>query len=613
LSKINKKGKIRRNRKAVSPVLAVLMMVAVAIAASLVAYAWIMNYLAFTTAKTGRAIQIQSFAEKSDGTELWVYVQNVGQGVVEFDPEDCCYVNNGLESASIEPVFNTLDEGNTATLTIALSPPLDVTETAKIRIVTIDGTFTEVSSVPYISEAVNHAPVLSTIGDKSTDEETLLIFDVDATDPDVGQTLAFSLEGTVPPGASINSGTGVFTWTPTEAQGPGDYSITVRVTDNGSPALYDEEIITITINEVNRAPVIDSYLPVAEPTVLEGGSQDLSITCHDPDGTTPTESWLLDDVAVGTGLSYTYSPNYNSAGPHIVKVVVSDGSLTAEHQWTVTVTDVPQNLPHYVDTNNAVHDTNVGSHSSFPDMKNDGSYDALTEGNVAVTGESWISPTSYTSSDWSNEANAYDNNLGTRTSYDVSDDHWSPWLILNYPSTTGTKIRYYAEREDTNIDNLQIDVYTTSWQNVYSGAPTVGAWTNVTFSSRTTTAIRFRFYNNHNWQNRYAYVYEVDVLSVSPPNYQLDLEVQFTGVTDYTYYTQLEIKTGTLATENLAVYYWSGSAWIQLPSALSANTVNTYSVSLTGTGFELRFYDQTRTSDTTQSSWQIDYVRLVAP
>ena len=49
-------------------------------------------------------------------------------------------------------------------------------------------------------------------------------------------TLSFSLDAGAPAGATITPA-GAFSWTPTEAQGPGVYSITVRVTDNGTPPL----------------------------------------------------------------------------------------------------------------------------------------------------------------------------------------------------------------------------------------------------------------------------------------------------------------------------------------------------------------------------------------
>jgi len=50
-------------------------------------------------------------------------------------------------------------------------------------------------------------------------EETLLTFTATATDADVpAQSLTFSLDAGAPTGAGMTSG-GVFTWTPTEAQG----------------------------------------------------------------------------------------------------------------------------------------------------------------------------------------------------------------------------------------------------------------------------------------------------------------------------------------------------------------------------------------------------------
>jgi len=102
---------------------------------------------------------------------------------------------------------------------------------------------------------INTAPVLAAIGDRIVNESQLLTFTARATDSDVpANTLTFSLLN-APAGASIDPATGVFSWTPTEGQGPGSYNLTVRVTDNGTPNLYDEETITITVtvNQVNTA------------------------------------------------------------------------------------------------------------------------------------------------------------------------------------------------------------------------------------------------------------------------------------------------------------------------------------------------------------------------
>lgn len=94
----------------------------------------------------------------------------------------------------------------------------------------------------------NSPPALDPVGDKTVDEEKLLSFTATASDPDVGETLSFSLLG-APPGAAIDPRTGIFRWTPTEAQGPGAYRFAVRVTDSGSPPLADDETITVTVNE----------------------------------------------------------------------------------------------------------------------------------------------------------------------------------------------------------------------------------------------------------------------------------------------------------------------------------------------------------------------------
>ncbi len=91
--------------------------------------------------------------------------------------------------------------------------------------------------------AVPDAPVLASIGNKSAIKNTLLTFTATATDADKGNKLSFSLIG-APAAASINATSGIFTWTPTTT---GNFTFKVRVTDNSTSALYDEEQITVTV------------------------------------------------------------------------------------------------------------------------------------------------------------------------------------------------------------------------------------------------------------------------------------------------------------------------------------------------------------------------------
>jgi flagellin-like protein len=131
--------KIRRFRKAVSPILAVLLMIAIAIIAAIVAYMWIMGYIRFTTNKAGKAIQIQSVAHT--GTYLLVYVQNVGDGSVKFIQAECLYVDGLLQAGAHVHPIDWVKNGEIAQIDSELAVTLG--QTIKIKVVTDDGTFAE--------------------------------------------------------------------------------------------------------------------------------------------------------------------------------------------------------------------------------------------------------------------------------------------------------------------------------------------------------------------------------------------------------------------------------------------------------------------------------------
>ncbi len=103
------------------------------------------------------------------------------------------------------------------------------------------------------------------------------------------------------------------------------------------------------------------------------------------------------------------------------------------------------------------------------------------------------------------------------------------------------------------------------------------------------------------------------IANINYDNYRLDQEVQFQASINSAY-TRLEIKTGAFSgAEGISVERWNGASWTSV-GALTANTVNTFnSITLTGNTLQLRFIDATQTSDTTSNTWEIDYVRLVAP
>jgi hypothetical protein len=115
----------------------------------------------------------------------------------------------------------------------------------------------EVFTVTVVDATANLPPDLADIADRTVDENSPLTFTVTATDANAGSVLTYSLDADgLPSGATINPTTGQFSWTPSEAQGPGTFTLRVLATDNGTPALADSETFTVTVNEVNSAPTL---------------------------------------------------------------------------------------------------------------------------------------------------------------------------------------------------------------------------------------------------------------------------------------------------------------------------------------------------------------------
>lgn len=106
--------------------------------------------------------------------------------------------------------------------------------------------------VPWVN---NTAPVLATIPPQTVDSGALLTFTASATDDNLpSNTLSYSLIG-APVGASINSDTGVFIWTPTEAQAPGAFNFTVRVSDG---SLTNDQLLSVTVTTPLPSSTVDA-------------------------------------------------------------------------------------------------------------------------------------------------------------------------------------------------------------------------------------------------------------------------------------------------------------------------------------------------------------------
>ena len=187
----------------------------------------------------------------------------------------------------------------------------------------------------------DQAPVLAPIGNKTVDELTALTFTAVATDADASDSITYSLVN-APAGATINGTTGAFSWTPTEAQGPGSFRFTVRAKDNHTPySMTADETIVVTVNEVNAAPTITA---IGNKTVNELAALTFTATATDSDLPANGLTFSLVGAPAGASISptgvFTWTPTEaQGPGTYSFSVRVTDtGTPVASADAPVTVT-----------------------------------------------------------------------------------------------------------------------------------------------------------------------------------------------------------------------------------------------------------------------------------
>ncbi|HEX7096146.1 MAG TPA: Ig-like domain-containing protein, partial [Acidimicrobiales bacterium] len=160
-------------------------------------------------------------ASDVEGDSLtFILVGDAGHGTLNFGSDgsysytpDANY--NGADSFSFKANDGGLDS-NVATFSITINP-------------------------------VNDAPTIGTVADQTVSEGTTLEFYVPASDVDLpDDTLTYTLlDG--PAGATLDSATGLFSFAPTESQGPGSYGVSLSVRDAQNVEAFAS--FGLTVNE----------------------------------------------------------------------------------------------------------------------------------------------------------------------------------------------------------------------------------------------------------------------------------------------------------------------------------------------------------------------------
>ena len=187
-----------------------------------------------------------------------------------------------------------------------------------------------------------HAPILNPIGDKTIAAGTTLRFFISGSDPD-GDRLMAIIRNT-PPGASFNTSTGEFVWTPRFNQ-IGSGKVTFILRDPGGLEASETITITVTAHD-NRPPVLD---PIPAQTVRTGENLYVKALYSDPDGD-PIKLRISNKPPGArfnraTGELF-WTPKATQAGSGTVTIIAIDGhGESTQQSFLITVSAIPNAPP----------------------------------------------------------------------------------------------------------------------------------------------------------------------------------------------------------------------------------------------------------------------------
>lgn len=223
--------------------------------------------------------------------------------------------------------------------TLNINPTADFNGSGTLVVNVTDGEDTDSETITVTVTPVNDTPVLASIGNQTVNEESSTSITLSASDVD-GDSLTYQLDSaTAALGASVSGNTLSINPT-TDFTGSG--SVTVSVSDG---SLSDSETFTVTVNNINDAPVLSA---VSDLTIPEDTSTTITLTATDIDGDSLTFSAVSADTGVATvavsGSTLTVTAATANSATTTITVTVSDGTLSADTSFSVELTD-PSAVP----------------------------------------------------------------------------------------------------------------------------------------------------------------------------------------------------------------------------------------------------------------------------
>ena len=242
---------------------------------------------------------------------------------------------------ALRPINSAATLSSLATASSSFVPDLGGAYVAQLRVTDSFG-LQSAPDVATISTVVtNRPPVIGSLPVTTAAVTQNYGYDVDATDPDVGDPLTFSLT-TAPAGMTIAPASGLITWTPTENQA-GPQLVGVRVQD--AEGLFATQSFAIQASSPgNGAPLAtdDAYSVRVSESLSESAP---GVVGNDTDESA-LAARLISPPGNGTVLlnqdgSFTYAPHVMNPG----EFVLAENVNLAARIPGVTVLNAPSNCP----------------------------------------------------------------------------------------------------------------------------------------------------------------------------------------------------------------------------------------------------------------------------
>ena len=177
---------------------------------------------------------------------------------------------------------------------------------------------TDTATVNVKIKTVNDVPAFTSTPVTTATVGTLYAYDVNAIDPDVVDTLTYSLTIN-PAGMTIEVATGLIQWTPTSAQ-EGANDVAVRVADNGSVPALNTQPFTITVGPESTPATTGTSTTDDSDQTGKTGKKILSVEAKSDVVQTSNDN--RQETNSGSYTSYNFSDVSIPEGAAIASVVV---------------------------------------------------------------------------------------------------------------------------------------------------------------------------------------------------------------------------------------------------------------------------------------------------